>query len=245
MFVTARGIGETIPRVTSVRRVGAVTDQKAHWETVYRTKRTDELSWFQREPAISLDFIRRAAPETSARIIDVGGGASRLVDELCRAGYSDITVLDLSPTALAKARARLGDAAARVRWLEADVLNARLPEAGFDLWHDRAVFHFLTSPAIATLTSRKSVERSDPEAMCWSRLSLRTGRRSAAACRSLATLLTRCATHSAATFSSSRARGSTMSRHQAHDNRSSTVFADSSRWIPTHCRAIRKSPMRY
>jgi ubiquinone/menaquinone biosynthesis C-methylase UbiE len=124
-----------------------VTDQKAHWETVYRTKRTDELSWFQREPAISLDLIHRAAPETSARIIDVGGGTSRLVDELCRAGYSDITVLDLSPTALAKARARLGDAATRVRWLEADVLTARLPEAGFDLWHDRAVFHFLTSPS--------------------------------------------------------------------------------------------------
>jgi ubiquinone/menaquinone biosynthesis C-methylase UbiE len=124
-----------------------VTDQKAHWETVYRTKRADELSWFQREPAISLALIRRAAPETSARIIDVGGGASRLVDELFRAGYSDVTVLDLSSTALSQARARLGGAAARVHWLEADVLNARLPEAGFDLWHDRAVFHFLTSPS--------------------------------------------------------------------------------------------------
>lgn len=124
-----------------------MTDQKAHWETVYRTKRADELSWFQREPAISLALIRRAAPETSARIIDVGGGASRLVDELFRAGYSDVTVLDLSSTALSQARARLGGAAARVHWLEADVLNARLPEAGFDLWHDRAVFHFLTSPS--------------------------------------------------------------------------------------------------
>jgi ubiquinone/menaquinone biosynthesis C-methylase UbiE len=124
-----------------------VTDQKAHWETVYRTKRADELSWFQREPAISLDLIRRAAPETSSRIIDVGGGASRLVDELFRAGYSDVTVLDLSSTALAQARARLGGAAARVHWFEADVLNARLPDARFDLWHDRAVFHFLTSPS--------------------------------------------------------------------------------------------------
>jgi ubiquinone/menaquinone biosynthesis C-methylase UbiE len=124
-----------------------VTDQKAHWETVYRTKRADEMSWFQREPAISLDLIRRAAPETSARIIDVGGGASRLVDELFRAGYSDVTVLDLSSTALAQARARLGGAAGRMHWLEADVLNASLPDAQFDLWHDRAVFHFLTSPS--------------------------------------------------------------------------------------------------
>jgi ubiquinone/menaquinone biosynthesis C-methylase UbiE len=122
-----------------------VTDPKAHWETVYRTKRADEVSWFQREPAISLSLIRRAAPETSARIIDVGGGASRLVDALLGTGYSHLTVLDLSPTALAQARARLGDAAARVCWLEADVLNAKLPDAGFDLWHDRAVFHFLTS----------------------------------------------------------------------------------------------------
>jgi ubiquinone/menaquinone biosynthesis C-methylase UbiE len=123
-----------------------MTDQKAHWETVYRTKRAEEVSWFQREPTISLDLISRAAPETSARIIDVGGGASRLVDGLSHLGYSDVTVLDLSPTALAQARARLGDAATRVRWLEADVLDARLPEAEFDLWHDRAVFHFLTSP---------------------------------------------------------------------------------------------------
>jgi ubiquinone/menaquinone biosynthesis C-methylase UbiE len=92
-----------------------VTDQKAHWETVYRTKRADELSWFQREPAISLALIRRAAPETSARIIDVGGGASRLVDELFRAGYSDVTVLDLSSTALSQARARLGSARALAR----------------------------------------------------------------------------------------------------------------------------------
>jgi len=124
-----------------------VTDQKAHWDSVYGRKRADEVSWFQREPAISLDLIRRAAPETSARIIDVGGGASRLVDALSRTGYSDLTVLDLSPTALAQARARLGDAAGRVCWLEVDVLNAKLPDAQFDLWHDRAVFHFLTSPS--------------------------------------------------------------------------------------------------
>jgi 2-polyprenyl-3-methyl-5-hydroxy-6-metoxy-1,4-benzoquinol methylase len=118
---------------------------KGHWETVYQTKRADEVSWFQREPTISLDLIRRVAPATSARIIDVGAGASTLVDGLLRAGYSDLTVLDLSRTALHEAQNRLGDAASRVRWSEVDVLTTSLPEAAFDVWHDRAVFHFLTS----------------------------------------------------------------------------------------------------
>lgn len=116
-----------------------------HWETVYRSKRPDEVSWYQREPTISRDLIRRALPRKSARIIDVGGGASILVDGLLHSGYMDLTVLDISQTALATARARLGDDASRVRWIEADVLMAGLPEGGFDLWHDRAVFHFLTS----------------------------------------------------------------------------------------------------
>jgi SAM-dependent methyltransferase len=116
-----------------------------HWEQVYRTKRADEVSWFQPEPAVSLDLIRRAVPDTSARIIDIGGGASTLVDALLRVGYSDVTVLDLSATALAQVRARLGGAAACVHWLDGDVLSAMLPEAGYDVWHDRAVFHFLTT----------------------------------------------------------------------------------------------------
>jgi SAM-dependent methyltransferase len=119
---------------------------KAHWEALYRTKRPEEVSWFQREPTLSLDLIRRAVPDLSARVIDVGGGASTLVDGLLRAGYANVTVLDLSAAALAQARARLGDAASRARWLEADVLSAELPDAGSDLWHDRAVFHFLTAP---------------------------------------------------------------------------------------------------
>jgi ubiquinone/menaquinone biosynthesis C-methylase UbiE len=122
-------------------------DMKGHWETVYRTKRADEVSWFQQEPTISLDLIRRAAPATSARIIDVGGGASTLVDGLSGVGYSDLTVLDLSRTALQEARNRLRDTASRVRWVEADVLTTSLPETAFDLWHDRAVFHFLTTAA--------------------------------------------------------------------------------------------------
>jgi SAM-dependent methyltransferase len=122
-------------------------DSKSHWENVYRTKRVDEVSWFQTSPAISFDLIRRAVPEFAARIIDVGGGASSLVDGLLQFGYTDLTVLDLSATALEHARGRLGGSASRVHWIEADVLAAALPEGSFDLWHDRAVFHFLTNSA--------------------------------------------------------------------------------------------------
>jgi ubiquinone/menaquinone biosynthesis C-methylase UbiE len=122
-------------------------DAKTHWQHVYRTKRADEVSWFQREPTVSTELIRRAAPETTARIVDVGGGASTLVDSLLRHGYSELTVLDLSSAALAQARERLGAAGPAVTWQEADVLTVELPAAAFDVWHDRAVFHFLTEPA--------------------------------------------------------------------------------------------------
>ena len=118
-------------------------DSKGYWEAVYRSKRFADVSWFQATPTISLELIGRAAPDSSARIIDVGGGASTLVDGLLERGYKDLTVLDVSDTALAKARGRLGDAASRVRWLSADALTVELPGAQYDLWHDRAVFHFL------------------------------------------------------------------------------------------------------
>jgi SAM-dependent methyltransferase len=120
-----------------------MTDPRAHWETVYRTKRPTEVSWYQPEARLSLELIRRAVPDTLARIIDVGGGASTLVDGLLHDGYSNLSVLDLSTIALAEARRRLGDSASRVQWLEDDILSAALPEAAYDLWHDRAVFHFL------------------------------------------------------------------------------------------------------
>lgn len=124
-----------------------VVDAKAHWESVYRTKQPDQVSWFQQEPTLSLDMISRAKSDARARIIDVGGGASSMVDALLRKGYSDITVLDISAAALAHARERLGVGGASVRWLAADVLTARLDDAAFEVWHDRAVFHFLTSAA--------------------------------------------------------------------------------------------------
>ena len=122
-------------------------DAKAHWDAVYRTKQPDEVSWFQQDPALSLRLIRRATTDVRARIIDVGGGASSLVDALLRDGYTEVTVLDVSAAALAHARQRLGDTAATVHWMDADVLTAPFPEAAFDVWHDRAVFHFLIDPA--------------------------------------------------------------------------------------------------
>ncbi|NPU65993.1 class I SAM-dependent methyltransferase [Bradyrhizobium sp. 83012] len=120
-----------------------MTDRTAHWQTVYTTKTETEVSWHQDEPATSLRLIREAGAGPSSRIIDVGGGASRLVDALLTAGYGALTVLDISEAALAAARARLGAPAATVGWIAADVRRWR-PQASYDVWHDRAAFHFLT-----------------------------------------------------------------------------------------------------
>lgn len=119
-------------------------NRKAHWNQIYRSTSAELMSWYQREPTLSLDLIRQALPERSSAIIDVGGGASTLVDGLLAAGYRQLTVLDLSGVALATAQTRLGDAAASVTWLEGDVLTTQFGPGEFDLWHDRAVFHFLT-----------------------------------------------------------------------------------------------------
>lgn len=119
-------------------------DVRAHWQKVYGTKTPTELSWYQPTAASSLNLIRRAAPDHAAAIMDVGGGASTLVDGLLAVGYTRVTVLDVSGAALAQAAARLAEKAERVTWLEANVLDANLPASAVDVWHDRAVFHFLT-----------------------------------------------------------------------------------------------------
>jgi len=119
---------------------------KDHWEKVYTDKAIDEVSWFQEHAALSLKLIRDADMPPTASIIDVGGGASTLVDDLLADGYKDITVLDLSEAALAIAEARLGSRASEVKWLAADILEVELPANAYDVWHDRAVFHFLISP---------------------------------------------------------------------------------------------------
>ena len=123
------------------------SNDRSHWEAVYQTHKPNEVSWFQPEARVSLDLIRSVTPSVRSRIIDVGGGPSTLVDGLIASGYIDVTVLDLSATALAHARQRLGGLASRVCWVEADALTDTLPAASFDVWHDRAVFHFLTRPA--------------------------------------------------------------------------------------------------
>lgn len=119
--------------------------RKEHWERVYSTRQITEVSWFQEHAVRSLRLIEATAVPKSAAIIDVGGGASVLADDLLQAGYSNVTVLDLSRAALQAAQNRLGARAARVAWLEGDITAIRLPAHAFDVWHDRAVFHFLTT----------------------------------------------------------------------------------------------------
>lgn len=121
------------------------SDRQAHWDNVYRTKREDEVSWFQASPTLSLDLIHAAGVEHNSSIIDIGGGASRLVDALLDEGFTGLSVLDLSEESLAKAKARLGARATRVTWIVADVTTWE-PAYTYDLWHDRAAFHFLTAP---------------------------------------------------------------------------------------------------
>jgi SAM-dependent methyltransferase len=118
----------------------------AHWEGVYTSKGEDEVSWFQEEPAPSLDLLRLAGAHPLTALIDIGGGASRLVDSLLAQGFVNITVLDLSEAALAKARARLGEKSSDVKWIAADVTRWQ-PSGIYDVWHDRAAFHFLTDQA--------------------------------------------------------------------------------------------------
>lgn len=119
---------------------------KDHWEKVYATKATEAVSWFQEHAGLSLDLIKATGAGRDAGIIDVGGGASTLVDDLVAEGYSDLTVLDLSAAALNAARQRLGVRESKVRWIEADITKVDLPANRYDIWHDRAVFHFLTTP---------------------------------------------------------------------------------------------------
>jgi 2-polyprenyl-3-methyl-5-hydroxy-6-metoxy-1,4-benzoquinol methylase len=122
-----------------------MTDRSPHWENVYATKGEAEVSWFQSNPAISLAMIRAATANHSAGIIDVGGGASRLADALLHEGYRDLAVLDLSAKALQTSKLRIGAVGATIDWIVADVTTWR-PQRTYDVWHDRAAFHFLTDP---------------------------------------------------------------------------------------------------
>lgn len=122
-------------------------ETRSHWNQVYQSKAFDQFSWYQPHLETSLSIIRKlTSPSASSSVIDVGGGESTLVDDLLAAGYRNLTVLDVAEAALAFTRNRLGPAAVSVNWLAADITTATLPAAAYDLWHDRAVFHFLTEP---------------------------------------------------------------------------------------------------
>jgi SAM-dependent methyltransferase len=121
-----------------------MTGRADHWNRVYETRRETEVSWYQSTPGLSLALVREFAPATTASVVDIGGGASSLTLELLRAGYRDLTVLDISAAALDRAKAHIGADAARIGWIVADIAIWK-PERQWQVWHDRAVFHFLTA----------------------------------------------------------------------------------------------------
>lgn len=134
-------------------------ENKNHWETVYETKNPEQVSWTQEVPQTSLDFIHSFKLPKTAKIIDVGGGDSKLVDFLVSEGFENVTVLDISANALDKAKKRLGGNAKKINWVVGDITEFE-PDTTFDVWHDRATFHFLTTEeqvAKYMKTARKSV----------------------------------------------------------------------------------------
>jgi 2-polyprenyl-3-methyl-5-hydroxy-6-metoxy-1,4-benzoquinol methylase len=116
-----------------------------HWEKIYSERAPDAVSWYRPHLEMSLDLIEKAAPARFAAIIDIGGGESTLVDDLLARGYQNVTVLDISSTAIEVTKQRLGVASERVQWVAADIARADLSPSAYDVWHDRAVFHFLTA----------------------------------------------------------------------------------------------------
>ena len=118
-------------------------NRKHHWDTIYKTKALEEVSWYQPKPETSLAFFKKFKISKTAKIIDVGGGDSFLVDHLVAQGYTDLTVLDISAAAIERAKKRLGEKAKKVKWMVADAAHFT-PEEKYDFWHDRAAFHFLT-----------------------------------------------------------------------------------------------------
>jgi len=134
-------------------------DRKKHWETVYETKNPSQVSWTQEKPKTSLEFIHSFGLKKTAKIIDIGGGDSKFVDYLLDEGFENVTVLDISAKSLEKAKNRLGKKANKVNWVVSDITEFE-PNMTFDLWHDRATFHFLTTPEQIKKyikTARKSV----------------------------------------------------------------------------------------
>jgi ubiquinone/menaquinone biosynthesis C-methylase UbiE len=135
---------------------------KSHWEKIYATKAAEAVSWYRPHLEISLALIERAANGHAAPVIDVGGGESTLVDDLLARGFENITVLDISQTAIEATRVRLGLAVDRVHWLVADITEVELEPSAYAIWHDRAVFHFLTSDDQRTAYVRQAARAVKP-----------------------------------------------------------------------------------
>jgi trans-aconitate methyltransferase len=131
--------------INILTKTDCMQDRQQYWDKIYQTKQPSEVSWTQEKPATSLNFIHSFPVSKKAPIIDVGGGDSRLVDYLLAEGYENITVLDISEEALNRAKKRLGDKADRIKWVVADVTEFT-PDTTYEVWHDRATFHFLTTP---------------------------------------------------------------------------------------------------
>jgi 2-polyprenyl-3-methyl-5-hydroxy-6-metoxy-1,4-benzoquinol methylase len=119
-------------------------ENKTHWQNIYQTKESSQVSWYQLHPTLSLQYIQNTGVSKTGHIIDIGGGASTLVDHLLNNNFQNITVLDISAEALGIAKQRLGQRAGLVTWVESDITQVTLPHQKYDVWHDRAVFHFLT-----------------------------------------------------------------------------------------------------
>ncbi len=129
-------------------------DRREHWENIYKTKDPSSVSWYQKKPELSISLIEKMNLDKSARIIDVGAGRSFLVDHLLAMGYKNLTVLDISAEAVKKSKERLGDNAEKVNWIVGDILNVEF-DSKFDIWHDRAVFHFITNSEDITNYKKK------------------------------------------------------------------------------------------
>ncbi|HSW12027.1 MAG TPA: class I SAM-dependent methyltransferase [Solimonas sp.] len=132
-----------------------MSERQQHWESVYQMKASDGVSWYRPHLETSLRLLAQVAPDREAAVIDVGAGSSTLVDDLLALGYRRLSLLDLSATALEVAKRRLGASAAGLQWIAGDIAEAELPSATYDVWHDRAVFHFLTTEAQRTAYLRQ------------------------------------------------------------------------------------------
>ena len=146
LYIAERGLYHTVRSPPRVDMATERIDRRTHWQNVYRTKRVDAVSWYQPHLNVSLQLLAEAGLSARSRVIDVGAGASTLVDDLLDQGLRNVSVVDVSAEALALARGRLGERAHLVTWYAADVLELAFPCGSFDFWHDRAVLHFLTDP---------------------------------------------------------------------------------------------------